>query len=373
MFATLPCKGMKKPVGRMGTDDEGTRARLLGVGYGLVLVAIATALIEPVESFFKFERVGMLYLVPVVVAAIRYGMLSAVVAAIASIAASTFFFYAPIFDFRIDNPGQIVDLSMFLLVAVIISYLSLSLREAKLREQNERLRDAVIGAVSHELRTPITSILGSTSVLSRSKVLTGDSGLQALVQGLHREAERLNDDIENLIDATRISSEGVRARLSWVDPEDIVNASLARKQRVMAGRDVRVSFDDSLAMVYVDPHLIRNAFGQLLENAAKYSPTGSPIVVETTQDHTGVALQVIDRGAGFTNEELQHAFERFFRGSRHGSTVSGSGLGLWIARSLVEACGGTLQISSAGAGKGSAVTIRLPVRMQPGPDEEADE
>jgi two-component system sensor histidine kinase KdpD len=197
--------------------------------------------------------------------------------------------------------------------------------------------------------------------------------LQALVQGLHREAERLNDDIENLIDATRISSEGVRARLSWVDPEDIVNASLARKQRVMAGRDVRVSFDDSLAMVYVDPHLIRNAFGQLLENAAKYSPTGSPIVVETTQDHTGVALQVIDRGAGFTNEELQHAFERFFRGSRHGSTVSGSGLGLWIARSLVEACGGTLQISSAGAGKGSAVTIRLPVRMQPGPDEEADE
>jgi K+-sensing histidine kinase KdpD len=364
---------MKKPIRRTGTDDEGARARLLGVAYGLVLVAIATALIEPVESFFKIERVGMLYLVPVVVAAIRYGMLSAFVAVVASVTVLAFFFYPPIFEFRIDNPGQIIDLSMFLLVAIVISHLSLSLREAKLREQNERLRDAVIGAVSHELRTPITSILGSTSVLSRSETLAGDSGLQALVHGLHREAERLNDDIENLIEATRISSEGVHARLSWVDPEDIVNASLARKQRTMADRDVRVSFDDGLAMVYVDPHMIRNAFGQLLENAAKYSSSGSPIVVEVTQDHAGVTLQVTDRGAGFTNEELQHAFERFFRGSRHGSTIPGSGLGLWIARSLVEACGGTLQIDSAGAGQGSVVAIRLPVKTQPGPDEEADE
>ena len=100
---------------------------------------------------------------------------------------------------------------------------------------------------------------------------------------MRNEAERLDGHIQNLLDATRISSEGIRPHPEWVDPEDVVSGALGRKRRILLGREIILEVADDLPLVYVDPSLIESALGQLIENATKYSPSATPIYVSARQ------------------------------------------------------------------------------------------
>ena len=242
------------------------------------------------------------------------------------------------------SPTALADLVLFVTVAAIVTgRMAVTVRHAKLREHAESLRDALIGSVSHELRTPLAAIIGSTSVLAQSPTVERDEHLSSLVRVVRKEAERLNGDIQNLLDATRISSDGIRPHMEWVDPEDVVSAALARKRLLLTGRDIVLAVADDLPLVYVDPSLIESALGQLIENAAKYSAPGTPICVGAEQIGKSVHVAVKDEGAGLAVGEAEKIFERFYRSPRHAGAVLGSGLGLWIARALTEACGGARQ------------------------------
>jgi len=249
-----------------------------------------------------------------------------------------------------------------------------ALNDAKMRSETELLREALIGSVSHELRTPLASILGAATVLSKSAAVAKDERLTSLAGVVRDEAERLNNDIQNLLDATRISREQIRPRQEWIEPQDIVNAALERRRRRLSGHHVSLDMDSNLPFIYVDPVLVEQAFGQLVDNAAKYSPPGSPITVAAKRNGHDVVLSVRDRGVGLTAAENAQIGERFFRGARHAASTSGSGLGLWIAKAFVGANGGKLEAASAGAGQGTTVSILLPFATpanQPevGPDE----
>ncbi len=256
---------------------------------------------------------------------------------------------------------------------MVISQIGVSLRAAKAREQAESLRDALIGSVSHELRTPLASIVGSVSILAQSPAIKQDEHLLSLVQVMHREADRLNSDIQNLLDATRISSEGIRPRLEWVDPEDIINSAIARKQWLLAGRPVRLEIENDLPLVYVDPTMLENALSQLIGNAFKYSSRGTLISISAIQAGDAIQIKVIDQGDGLAADEPEKIFERFYRSPRHANVVPGSGLGLWIAKSLTEAFGGRVRAFSPGPGSGATLQIDLPILLQPAFDEHADE
>jgi two-component system sensor histidine kinase KdpD len=130
---------------------------------------------------------------------------------------------------------------------------------------------------------------------------------------------------------------------------------------------------DDLPLIYVDPSLIESALGQLIENAAKYSPASAPITISAAQEGETISIRVVDQGDGLAPGEAERVFERFYRGPRHSGTVAGSGLGLWIARALVEACDGRVEAFSLGERQGTTVRIDLPLKLQPASDEEADE
>ena len=249
-----------------------------------------------------------------------------------------------------------------------------ALNDAKMRSETELLREALIGSVSHELRTPLASILGAATVLSKSAAVAKDERLTSLAGVVRDEAERLNNDIQNLLDATRISREQIRPRQEWIEPQDIVNAALERRRRRLSDHHVSLDMDSNLPFIYVDPVLVEQAFGQLVDNAAKYSPPGSPITVAAKRNGHDVVLSVRDRGVGLTAAENAQIGERFFRGARHAASTSGSGLGLWIAKAFVGANGGKLEAASAGAGQGTTVSILLPFATpvnepEVGPDE----
>jgi two-component system sensor histidine kinase KdpD len=246
-----------------------------------------------------------------------------------------------------------------------------ALNQAKMRSETELLREALIGSVSHELRTPLASILGAATVLSQAPPVRSDERLTSLAHVVRDEAERLNNDIQNLLDATRITREQIKPRMEWIEPTDIVNSALERRRRRLLGHSVSLDVDSNLPFIYVDPVLIEQAFAQVVDNAAKYSPAGSNITVAAKRNGHGLVLSVKDHGLGLTEEESSQIGDRFFRGARHAATASGSGLGLWIAKAFVSANGGKLEADSAGANLGTTIAIKLPVAPN-APTQETD-
>jgi two-component system sensor histidine kinase KdpD len=240
-----------------------------------------------------------------------------------------------------------------------------ALNEAKMRSETELLREALIGSVSHELRTPLASILGAATILSNAPVLAQDKRLLALTGVVRDEAERLNIDIQNLLDATTISRQQVRPKLQWVEPVDIVNAAIEHRRRRLAGRPVTLDLNSNLPIVRADPAQVEQALVQIIDNAAKYSPDGAPIRVTAHPNGQSVVLSVHDRGAGLTAEEKRQVGGRFFRGPRHAAATSGSGLGLWIAHAFISANGGKVEVESDGADRGTTVSIHLPASPEP--------
>ncbi len=221
-----------------GARSHWLREQASGVLFALLIVTAVTISLMVASIWLPIEHVTIVYLIPVIVAALRWGTIPALSAVISGLAAPAYFFYAPIYDFRVHSPAQIVDMMMFVTVAAITGRMAVTVRHARIRAQAETLRDALVGSVSHELRTPLAAIVGSASILAQSSTVQNDEHLSSLVRVVQKEAGRLDGDIQNLLDATRISSDGIKPNLEWVDPEDIINGALARKRLLLAGRGV---------------------------------------------------------------------------------------------------------------------------------------
>jgi K+-sensing histidine kinase KdpD len=181
-----------------------------------------------------------------------------------------------------------------------------------------------------------------------------------LVEGITDEVERLDDFTRNLLNATRVSASDVRPHLECADPRDIVNAAIRRRSRQLTAHNLKITFADDLPFINVDSALVEEACGQLIENAAKYSPSGSTISISTRSEQGRVILSVADEGLGITPDELQQLGRRSFRSGRHQATIPGSGLGFWIASTFVRANDGTIDILSRGQEQGTTASITLP-------------
>jgi two-component system sensor histidine kinase KdpD len=209
-------------------------------------------------------------------------------------------------------------------------------------------------------------------VLAAAPALQNDARLKDLAQGVRDEAERLNNDIQNLLDATRISSDGVRPHVEWADPADILHAALDRCRRRLAQRNLVLDLPQDLPLIRVDPILVQQALVQILDNAVKYSPIGSEIAVKVRALDGNMTFTISDRGAGLTAAEQARMWDRFARGERHVGTTSGSGLGLWIASAFVAANGGSIAAESEGQDRGTKIFVNLPVTQTAMPQLESD-
>jgi two-component system, OmpR family, sensor histidine kinase KdpD len=242
--------------------------------------------------------------------------------------------------------------------------LARTLADARMRAETEQFREALIGSVSHELRTPLASILGASTVLSAAPEITANPRLESLAGVIHHESERLNAEIQNILDASRISSNGLQVKLEWSEPADFVNAALERCRHRLAKHKVDVDMPDELVLLHVDSVLMERALGQILDNAAKYSPGSSLITLNGRREADSFVLTVSDQGAGLDPNDRSLLGQKFFRGKRSAQSTSGLGLGFWIANAFVAANQGSVEASSEGADRGMVVKIRLPLSMK---------
>jgi len=324
---------------------------------------------QALTRFVPLPHVSVLFLAAVITSAAQWGLAPSLFAAVLSVAGGSFFFYSPLYSFHVANPQDFADLTVFVVVAVLTSRLADGVRrqareiaDARLKAQGEALREALLNSVSHDLQTPLSAILGSATVLETLEERAGPRVQRELAATIREEAERLASYIGNVLDISRVRAGQVAPRLEMVELADIVNGALRRKERVLAGRELRLSLPAGLPMLRLDLFLIEHAVANVLDNAAKFSPPGSVIEIGARVAEGSVVLEISNAGKGIRAEELPRVFDAFYRGRPSDErAVAGSGLGLAICRAFVEANGGSVSVHSDGEGRGARLQIRLPV------------
>jgi two-component system, OmpR family, sensor histidine kinase KdpD len=225
------------------------------------------------------------------------------------------------------------------------------------------LRSSLLSAVSHDLRTPLSVITGSASALLDSELTLAPTARRDLVETIHEEGERLNRLVRNLLDMTRLEAGAVKVAKEWQPIEGIVGAALSRLEDQLRDRKVDAQFPPGLPLVPIDGVLIEQVLINLLENAAKYTPKGSPIVISAHQDKSDLVMEIADRGSGIPADHVDKIFEKFHRLPRE-NVGGGAGLGLAICRGIVEAHGGRIWAENRDGG-GAIFRFTLPIEGAP--------
>ncbi|MDE2490338.1 MAG: sensor histidine kinase KdpD [Elusimicrobia bacterium] len=257
---------------------------------------------------------------------------------------------------RLTAPDQMLLLESFahqIALALGVDRLQESARRAELRAETERLRSSLLSSVSHDLRTPLAAILGSATSLLRGAAAPEREQLE----NIRDEAERLSRLVHNLLETTRLESGAVSLRKEPVPVEEPLGAALERLDKALAGRTVSTRLPEDLPLVPLDAVLVEQVFVNLLDNAARHTPPGSPIDVSARADGGAVVLEVADRGPGLPPEDLVRVFDKFYRG-RPGA---GAGLGLAICKAVVEAHGGAI-VAENREGGGAVFRFSLPLK-----------
>ena len=247
--------------------------------------------------------------------------------------------------------------------AVAIERISLAkgLDEARVLAETERLRGALLTSISHDLRTPLASILGTVSSLRSFPERYSKADREELLATLQEEAERLNRFVANLLDMTRLESGAIEFKLELIDVAEIVGSALQRAGNVLAGHRVEVNIESGLPILRLDAVLFEQVLFNLLDNAAKYSPSGSGIDIRATRDGELVEIEVVDEGPGIPPADFERIFDRFYRVHAQDRRRAGTGLGLAICRGFVEALGGWIVARNRRDRSGAVFTIRMPV------------
>jgi PAS domain S-box-containing protein len=233
----------------------------------------------------------------------------------------------------------------------------LVLRDASRRRSGATDGIEVISTVSHELRSPLTSVKGYTSLLLNRWERLGEEQKRMMLEQVHHDADRVTRLVTELLDISRLESGRLVLRRQMVDVVGLVNGVVEKVRMMEARLSVEVQFPDNFPRVYADPDKIEQVLTNLVENAAKYADPGSMRVLGDVVDGQ-VTVAVADKGEGIPDSDLPRVFTKFFR--RAETRPTGSGLGLWISRGLVEAHGGRLVVESE-VGRGSVFRFTLPI------------
>jgi two-component system sensor histidine kinase KdpD len=268
---------------------------------------------------------------------------------------------------RPKDTGLLLDPEQLHLLESLINQVALAIertrlsdeaQQAHVRVETERMRNAILSSVSHDLRTPLATITGAaSSLLDERSPLKANDRLE-LSRSIYREANRLDRLLKNLLDMMRIEAGAVQINKEWHPLDEIVGAALSRLEERLKDVTVRTTFPQDLPMVKIDGVLMEQVVINLLENAAKYAPSGSVIEVSASAGDKEVVVEVADRGQGIPMGEEVRIFDKFYRAKP--AREGGVGLGLTICRGIIEAHGGRIWAENR-TGGGAVFRFAIPL------------
>ncbi|WP_338585423.1 sensor histidine kinase KdpD [Pseudomonas sp. MAG733B] len=256
-------------------------------------------------------------------------------------------------------------LSQPLAQALARAQLADDLEAARLHGETEQLRSALLASVSHDLRTPLTSMRGSIDSLLALGEAIPLADRRELLEGTRDEAERLDRYIQNLLDMTRLGHGALKLARDWVSPADIVGSALNRLRAVLAPLQVSTEVPAELPLLFVHAALIEQALINVMENAARFSPSHGRLQLRAGADDSELFFSVSDEGPGIPESERSKIFDMFYTAARGDRGGQGTGLGLAICQGMVGAHGGRISVADGIEGRGTCITLHLPLQAQP--------
>jgi two-component system, OmpR family, sensor histidine kinase KdpD len=223
----------------------------------------------------------------------------------------------------------------------------------------ERLRSVLLDSMTHELRTPLTAIRAAATTLIGHPTLPETERIE-MYAVVDEESQRLDRLIGEAVEMAQLDSAGLQVRPQLQEVHELIDMVLQEEQARLRGRVVEVHIPDTLPRVPMDPELVRRVLRHLIENAVKYSPARSPIEVTAELVDERLLVHIADQGMGIDQSEQPFIFDKFFRGSKQRDRVEGSGMGLAIAKAILTAHGGGIDVRSE-RGRGAVFTFWLPL------------
>jgi two-component system, OmpR family, sensor histidine kinase KdpD len=333
--------------------------------FGVAALTIVCWLLTPLTGY---GAISLIFLLGVLLAGMVLNRGPVLLVAALSALSWNFLFIPPLFTLHIAKLEDALTFATYFIVAITVGGLTAQLKarehlaaQVQLAQESERLRKTLLDCVSHELKTPLAAISAASQELSRlAPKIQDPQMLKDLASEIRDGSLRLNRVVDNLLDMNRLESGVIRPKREWCDVRELLQSAVDIERESINGRDIRLDVPEEIPLALVDHTLIEQAVAKLLANAGSHTPARLPIEVdaEYTSDH--LLISVSDRGPGIPIEATERLFEKFYRGGNR--KTGGLGLGLSIARGLIEAHGGRLTAENRDGG-GARFTIKLPVRV----------
>jgi two-component system sensor histidine kinase KdpD len=330
------------------------------ISIGLILLVSAICFLA--KPFLGYKMVALLLLMVVSFIAMLFEIAPVLIAAVLSALIWNFFFIPPLFTFHINNAEDTAMFLLYFVVALVHAILTSRIRNAekKARDKEEKgkaigLYNTLLSSLSHELRTPIATILGSVDALKEPTKFTEESkGI--LLAEIDEAAMRLNRQVENLLNMTRLESGMLKPRPDWCDVNEVV-FSVIHKLPSVNGHPIKFDPAAHLPLFKLDQGFLDQVLYNLLHNAVLYTPEHAEVTISVGSDEDGCVITVSDNGPGFPEQEIALVFDKFYR--LPNSKAGGSGLGLSIVKGFIDSMNGRVLLRNNPEG-GALFTITIP-------------
>ena len=360
-------------------------SKLLRFGLSVAAVLLATIGLSSLHNHVNSTTVALLLLLIVLSSATFFGRNPALLASFVAMLCFNYFFLPPLHTWTIADPQNLVAWAAFTITALVAGELSAyadrraldaerlyeelqmafkTATQAEALQQSEKLKSALLDAVTHDLRTPLTSIKASVTTLLDSEgghrtIELNSEGRAEFLDIINEETDRLNGFIEGMVQLARIEAGSVNSTGTLANVEEIITIALERAEKLVVDHHLTLNLQKELPLIRVDARAVAEVFYNLIENAAKYSPPGTTITISAVSHGNSVLISIMDEGKGIPADMREKVFEKFVR--LDGDHSDGLGLGLAIARGIVEAQDGKIDIRPGANDAGTRVTLTLPI------------
>ena len=334
-----------------------------------VLVALVSAVCFLFSAYIRAEVVAFILLLTLSLIAMSFTILPVLLAALLSALIWDFFFIGPRYNFRVGNTEDKILLSMYFVIALVNAVLTFKIRQiekvARRKEekaQTLKLYNTLLNSLSHEFRTPLATIIGATDNLLEepSRLSPGDH--KKLLSEISVASLRLNRQVENLLNMSRLESGFIQPKKDWHDVQELTLSIIHQLEEQLAQRRIEIDIKEDFPLIRLDYGLMEQVLYNLIYNAALYTPEKSLIRISAHCPDENLLIVIEDDGPGFPEGEIKKVFDKFYRLTHSPvghNRVSGSGLGLSIVKGFVEAHNGTVELMNRLTG-GARFVISLP-------------
>lgn len=334
---------------------------LLSVAITIAMGAVCYAF----SAFMGYRVAALVLLVTVSLLAITFDILPVLLSAALSAFIWNFFFIPPRFTIHVNTTEDTILLIMYFIIAIVSGVLTYKIRQiekqAQLKEEKAnsvKLYNTILNSLSHELRTPIAAIIGATDNLQTNPHLTRQNQ-EHLIAEISKASLRLNQQVENLLNISRLQSGHIKPKYDWCDVVELIYQVVKSVEENNRGRNISISIKPGLPLCCLDKGMLEQIIYNLLNNAAIHTPAESKIEISANCIADVLQITIEDSGKGFIDVDPKDVFNKFSRNSK--SQTAGSGLGLSIVAGFTEALSGRVELQRSQAG-GAKFIISIPVK-----------